>query len=407
MKKILTTLILAALVIGMLWCAGCTDTDTATPEPALPSGTLVSGQTSLEQTADLIDTIDALSDNANIVISDLSLNMALGMALAGATDRCQDDLELYFGESKETVGQQHADLMAYYGQLESATVKLANSFWFANGFKLNKAYPALIKEKYQAESGQYDFTNPKTADTINNWCADKTNNLIRDVVTPDLIRDWSSALINALYFKAPWFSPFYKEATTEEQFTGFAKKVTVPMMHARDSIYLENEAATGFKKYYTEGIAFIGILPKAAGDFTIGSLDLDSLLASETYDYDVDIGLPRFTTEFSGNLADTYKALGLTEIFAGDASSFDGIGRAADGSPLCIGDIIHKTKMIVNEEGTEAAAVTVIGMKAMSAGPGFEKECKTVILDRPFAFLIYDTINDQILFAGKITDPTA
>ena len=170
------------------------------------------------------------------------------------------------------------------------------------------------------------------------------------------------------------------------------------MMHSTESAYLENENAIGFIKNYYDGYAFVGILPKNEGNFNLTDLDIENLIASKTYDYDVNIGLPKFKIEYDTSLVQALQQFGVRDAFIPEIADFSGIAK-----DLFITDIIHKTYISVDEIGTEAAAVTAITMDNATAMPE-QKEEKDVILDRPFAFAIIDLENNTIFFSGKITN---
>ena len=238
--------------------------------------------------------------------------------------------------------------------------------------------------------------DPSTVGKINKWCSDKTHELIPEIINST--ENIESVLINALYFKANWLEEFYEGATKKEIFKGSKGDVEVDMMHSTESTYLENEHAIGFIKHYFDGYAFVGILPKNEGAFNLADLDLEGLINSKTYEYDVNIGLPKFKVEYETSLVSALQQFGVKDAFIPKVANFEGIAK-----DLFITDIIHKTYISVDEIGTEAAAVTAITMDNAAFAPE-QKQVKDVILDRPFAFAIIKTDNNNILFSGKITN---
>jgi serpin B len=204
-------------------------------------------------------------------------------------------------------------------------------------------------------------------------------------------------LINALYFNGKWADQFaHSEVIENSDFTnadGDIEKVT--MMYGSVDTYYENDEAVAFAKYYEgDQIAFIGILPKEEGDYNVSDLKLDELLASASTQ-DVDIVMPKFIVEDTNDLTDPVKAAGLSDLF-GPSADFS----LMSDNQIAIDTVIQKTYIDVNEEGTEAAAVTSMMMKTTSAMT--EDEAKFIRLDRPFTFMIYDTVNDECLFIGNI-----
>ena len=394
MKNYLVGIAAICVLLCILASAGCVS------DPAQTSAESGGGLTGTA--AALIDEISGLQDG-NIVISTYSINQALGMVLAGAENVCRTELETYLGTSNAENLAANTVLRSRLDSLQNTKLTSANSVWFNTGFQAAESYQETLKSAFDAEIKEADFSSAAITDAINAWCAEKTNNLIKKIADPSQLKNAEAVLINAVYLKAEWLKKFRDWANTEETFKGLAGDTEVAMMHGTESVYLENAQAVGFKKYYGDNIAFIGILPKKTGDFTLKNLNLASLLDSQTYEYDVKIGIPKFSAEFSMNLAEPLKKLGLSNVFSDEADSFDGIGRTAAGEPLKIDSIIHKTFLNMDEDGTEAAAVTAAVMMATSAAPEI-KEIKTVVLDRPFAFLIVDEETDTLLFAGKITD---
>lgn len=337
----------------------------------------------------LIDTLAASSDG-NVVISDLSINMALCMILEGAEGETKEVLENYLGISKEDASliNQKIISMLNSSEMEELKVTIANSIWVDEQIEVNPDYIAKMIDEYSAEASTVPMNDPKTAKTINQWCSDHTNGLIPEIVSADAIRDMAAVLVNALYFKGTWIDEFGD--AQDGEFDGKPAK----MMHGDGSGYLENENAIGFSKPYYGSYRFIGILPKAEGDFTLAGLNIESLLNSETFDYDVHVTMPKFENSYSATLKDALKSLGLDVIFEENAD-FSGIAKN-----IFVDEIIHKTQFNLDEHGTEAAAVTAIIMKAN--GVIMEPpETKEVILNRPFAFMIMD-YNGNALFTGKI-----
>ena len=161
--------------------------------------------------------------------------------------------------------------------------------------------------------------------------------------------------------------------------------------------YYENGKATAFGRDYANGLSFIGILPNDEGDFNLEDLDIGGLLKSNPEYDEVDCKMPKLNFETSTVLNDMLSSLGLDNLFSSNAD-FSGI---ADQN-VNVDTILQKTKLELDENGTKAAAVTAVTMECMSAAVEKEPIIKTVELTRPFAFLIYDRSNDEILFIGKV-----
>ena len=162
--------------------------------------------------------------------------------------------------------------------------------------------------------------------------------------------------------------------------------------------YYENDKATAFGRDYANGVSFIGILPNDEGDFNLEDLDIGGLLKSNPEYDEVDCKMPKLNFETSTVLNDMLSSLGLDNLFSSNAD-FSGIA----GQNVNVDTILQKTKLELDENGAKAAAVTAVTMECMSAAVENEPIIKIVELTRPFAFLIYDRSNDEILFIGKVT----
>ena len=391
------------LLMGLLSTAlltGCTSDipqDTEISSEIIESTTQENLEEIKNNNEKLIDLLAENTSDNNVVVSDLSINMALSMALEGAENETKKEIENYLGIKKEENSLKNKNILESIKNNENANLEIANSFWYNNSLIVKESFIENLKYNYKAKIESVEMSNPETATKINDWCSEKTHKLIPEIVTSDAIQDKESILINAIYFKANWLEEFFEKLTKKETFEGLNENTTVDMMHSVENIYLENENAIGFIKPYYNQYAFVGILPKNKGDFNISDIDIQDLLKTQTNNYDVNIGLPKFKIEFSTSLVKPLQSLGINKSFNAQEADFTGI---ADN--LFVSDIIHKTYISVDEIGTEAAAVTAI----ITDGTAFiePKKEKDVILNRPFAFVIINTQTNDILFTGKISN---
>lgn len=354
----------------------------------------------------LFDVISA--DKKNAMFSPISLNMALGLIEAGAAGDTKAAIDSYLRT------ENYPDLAQRYMQLakDSYTFKgtynnrnnvleIANSFWADHSLPLKTDYKKLVSDKFDAEIQSVEFADKtKTLGKINGWVNEKTHKMIPSILQ-DYSEDTAAVLINTIYFESAWVKEWYIDKNNKEAFTltdGTTKEL--PLMYKSANSYFENDGATAFSYRYMNGLDFIGILPKETGEFTLESLDIPSLLESESYDYDVDAAMPEFAFDSAFALKDVLTAAGLGIIFDEDKADFSGISDIR----LWVSEILQKTRIELDKNGTKAAAVTAAVMEAGSAMP-MPKETKTVRLDRPFAFMIYDKNENQILFMGKVTEP--
>ncbi len=367
-------------------------------------------------TLNSIRLFDAISeDKENAMFSPLSLNMALGLIEAGAKGDTKTALDSYlrtkdfadFAErytklAREKYTFENKDKYNDYNNV----LEIGNSVWADKTLPLKPDYMQNVSTKFDAEIQNVDFADKeKTLEEINGWVNDKTHEMIPKVLE-NINDDTLAVLVNTLYFESPWEDEWYvrrdvNDKETLETFTlpdGTTKEI--PLMYNGGDSYFENDKATAFSCGYKNGLEFIGILPKDEGGFTLEGLDIPSLLKSRTDKYDVSAVMPRLNFETSFPLKDALSAAGLQEIFDVSKADFSGISEME----LFVSEIIQKTKLELDENGTRAAAVTAILMDTGGGMPD-PKEQKTVRLDRPFAFMIYDPAEDQILFVGKVTNP--
>lgn len=338
----------------------------------------------------------------NVILSPLSIEMALGMAANGADGAAQEALKTLLGMD---AGQLNA-LLGPYLEQKNETLSIANAMWFNKSLSglVEQDFKDTLSNLYAAGEGSFTPGSRQDAAAINSWVKEKTRDKIDAIVSADsLTEDTLALLVNALYFNGLWLDPFEEWQVSDGPFRGPDGEKTAAFLSRREGVYFENDWATGFAKRYRDGYEFIGILPRAQGPVDLAGLDLDSLLDSRTTAYDVDIRLPKFEVEYAASLRDTLCSLGLGSLF--HAGSLNGMltqQARADDWEAHVSDVLHKTYMKMYEQGTEAAAVTAVMVEATCAALPVERQVKQVYLDRPFAFLIRDTQSGQAVFCGVI-----
>ncbi|UCC72893.1 MAG: serpin family protein [Gemmatimonadota bacterium] len=346
--------------------------------------------------------------DSNIFISPLSVAMALGMTYNGAAGETQlamqETLELQ-GLTIEEVNQAYRSLIDLLRNLDpSVEFLLANSIWYREGFAVEQDFLDVNREYFDAEVTALDFSSPSAAPTINSWVSEKTRGRIEKIVDDPI--DWLVVmyLINAIYFKGDWTIQFDPELTADWTFyLADGGQVQAPMMTYGGEVDVRSYADAGVSAldlyYGGKAYSMTILLPPYGGD--VGSLieSLDSERWQEIVDglstTSSDVVLPKFTLEYELEMKDVLTALGMGIAF-GDAADFTKI-RASGG--LYISKVKHKTFVDVNEEGTEAAAVTAVEIREVSMPPTF-------VIDRPFIFAIREQFSGTILFMGRIVDPT-
>ena len=382
--------------------------DTAAASEILTSDEYMQNETNINKTTVLQNSVkmtDLLSAEAfgkNIMFSPTSLNFALGMIAEGAKGETKEILDDYLGTNDfAAYAKEYLDkIKAYNTEDESygyqSKVKIADAIWLDNGLTLQEKFKNTVSDSFGAEVESVDFSAAeKTCDVINSWCDKNTEGLIPKIITPDLINDNTGlCLTNSLYFESGWSGEPWNVSDTEES---FGKKEKTKYMTCTGDRYYENDKATAFGRDYANGLSFIGILPNDEGDFNLEDLDIGGLLKSNPEYDEVDCKMPKLNFETSTVLNDMLSSMGLDNLFSSN-SDFSGI---ADQN-VNVDTILQKTKLELDENGTKAAAVTAVTMECMSAAVENEPIIKTVELTRPFAFLIYDRNNDEILFIGKV-----
>jgi len=287
---------------------------------------------------------------------------------------------------------------------------IANRLWGAKEFKFLPAYLSVLRDAYGAPLELLDFKNAAepSRKTINASVAKDTEGKIPELVPNGFIIESTKLVItNAIYFKASWRNPFAKSRTNDEDFHRSEKPaVKVPMMHQVDHFSLADTAdAQVLELPYGDGELVMDIvLPKAAlsateSAFVAGGLAqwLTALKPAK-----VAITLPRYKTRSSADLAKTLEALGMNTLFTFGKADLSGM----DGSHLLyVSRVVHQAYVDVNEEGTEAAAATAVGMAA--GGMPMPEKIVPFVANKPFLYLIRDTRSKEVLFVGRLIDPSA
>ena len=327
----------------------------------------------LQNSINLTDEIAKENQDSNVMFSPTSLNFALGMLAEGAEGETKNALNEYLG----------TDDFAAYARMYMNVIKSYNTE------DENYGYTSKLKAEI------LDFSDKEnTCNTINAWCNENTEGLIPEIMKPDMLNENSElCLTNSLYFESGWSQDPWDVSDEKEKFGD--NEETKYMTSIGDNYY-ENDAATAFEKYYANNLSFIGILPKAEGDFTLDELDIEGLLKSEPEYDEVNCKMPKLNFETTAELSDILSRVGLENVFSDDAD-FSGIADKA----VHVSSVLQKTKLELDENGTKAAAVTAVTMECMSA-MDTDPIIKDVELTRPFAFLIYDSANEEVLFMGKV-----
>ena len=356
----------------------------------------------------------------NVFFSPYSIAIALGMAYEGARGETAAEI-LSVIELPEDDQERREMIRSLQSQLnpEGSDYELstANAYWLRQGEDLNDDYQDTIENYYLAGGQQLDFSGDPSgsADTINEWVEGETNDRIKDLISPGVITPLTYLILtNAIYFKANWKWQFDEEATEEQTFylsNGGTKSVDLMNIcdEEIDMNYAENSDVQMLQlPYKDEELSMYILLPKGDDISTLESIiDREYLndLKIDMYGEWVDIYLPRFRFEQKYGLNDPLIEMGMPLAFDMFNADFSGI-KESGGNDLYISKVIHQSFVEVNEEGTEAAAATAVVMEDGGIGGGNEPEPIEFRADHPFIFIIEHQATGQILFMGKVEDPS-
>lgn len=416
MKKRMTALLLAAALLALPLCA-CAQTVYAADlmEDVQPSGASDGAALSDAASAAAADfsarLLNAVADGSeNVLVSPLSVLLALGMTANGASGETKTQMERALGLSVDELNEGLTAWARALPSLEKSRVGLANSIWLRDteSLQVEDAFLQTNADYYGAQVYRAPFDDTTVRD-VNLWVSGHTDGMI-DRVIEEIPASTMLYLINALSFDAEWSRVYQESQVRPGTFTtGDGTAREVELMHGSEYRYLEGAGATGFLKSYDGGqYAFCALLPDegtAMADFLAG-LDGETwrALLSGVQDERVVTALPKFETEFETELSGQLAAMGMTDAFDPGRADFTAMGSAG-GDPLYISAVLHKTKITVNETGTKAGAVTVVAVDGGSSGP--PEEPKYVILDRPFVYALIDVGTSLPIFLGLLADPAA
>lgn len=342
----------------------------------------------------------------NWLVSPFSLQCALGMLSNGAAEETHDEILYTLGlsqYSQEEVNTYFKKLIEGLSTVNSAiTVKTANSVWGNAGITLKEDFQKMNIENYSAMVSQLDFSDPSAVDQINAWCNQTTEGLIPSIL--DEVNPTATVyLLNSLYFKARWESEFAPEKTQEGYFNTSSGKVVKAdfMQTQRMAAYVENERFTSTSLSYQNGSYVMRLIlpqPEISIDQVLQALsESDGNLWKNVVLADINLKMPRFTLENKMNLIPALQALGMKKAFTNEAD-FSSMSDIATYISL----VQQATRLKVDEEGSEGAAVTVIEGDLMSPLP---EEKVDFFLDRPFLFQILEPATGTVLFIGQVGSP--
>lgn len=436
-KRLLTMLLCGCLLVGMAGCAGeeTNPKDSSDVSVENLAGGDLPAEDQVLETVNLMDGIELMSldtgddqpsypifkfgiplfqnalkeakEGENVLISPMSAWTVLCMVEGGADGETKQQMQ-------EVLAVSDSDYLSYAKKFtfllpekEGCKVNMANGIWYKNvqSLHVEDYFLQYNKTFFDAAAYKAPFNND-TLQNINNWVSENTDGMIPGILE-EIKEEDVMYLVNALSFDARWGTIYSETDIWNDIFTTESgKEQLVPMMHSEENLYLENEQTTGFIKYYGgRQYAFVALLPKEGVTMAeyVESLtieDLRTLLNNKT-NTTVKATMPKFSTEYSFELNDLLRQMGMEEAFDKDKADFSKMATSDIGN-IYISKVLQKTFIAVDEYGTKAGAATAVAMaNKMSL---MEEEPKVVNLNRPFVYLIVECNNYEPLFIGTMMD---
>ncbi len=400
--------LIASALLSVVSCGGLPSEPGGSPArlDALPRPLSDAERTIVAATNDfsfaLFRAVSAAQRDTNVFISPLSASLALGMTMNGAAGTTYDQMRsaLAFGDASE--GDINAGFRSLIGLLRGldpqVDVRIANSIWYRDGFAVHPSFLDVSRSYFDAEVGALDFDSPAALTTINGWASRATAGkipTILDGIEPNLMM----VLMNAIYFKGSWRERFDPALTRSAAFHGLDGDRPANLMHREGTMgYFANaDFAAVDLPYGNSAFSMTVILPQPGRSVEDVAASLRSAQwaawTEQLHEATVDLHLPRFTLSWERRLNADLDSLGMRDAFMASRADFSRLSPTA----TYIGFVKQKTYVGVDEEGTEAAAVTAVGIK-VTAMP------QTVVLrvDRPFLFVIRERLSGTVMFVGKV-----
>lgn len=344
---------------------------------------------------------DNYSKGKTTLVSPLSVLTALALVQNGAQGDTLAQLEQALGGlDRDTL---NAYMRAYCDFMtESEELKIANFVWTDSSAEAKRAFLQKAVDSYSAQLFSAPLSDPKTVESINSWVKKNTDGMIPKIIEK-ADRYAVMMLVNAIAFDAKWETPYKRSDIEKLEFTSYSgSKKKTDFMCSTENVYLKDGGTVGFMKPYKNGrFAFAALLPdeNTGIDDYVASLSGDKLMkifSSAKRGNEVNVKMPKFRAEYSTQLIDTLKKMGVKDAFDSKTADFSSLIENRD---AYIATVVHKTFIEVDENGTRAAASTLVGADTMSL-----MEPYSVFLNRPFVYMIVDTETNLPLFIGVQTE---
>ena len=339
--------------------------------------------------------------SGNMMISPISVLSAMAMTANGARGETLEQMEKAFGLSIDEVNRYLGGYIRSLPSDKDAKLSMANSIWLRDSedFAAKEEFLQTNADYYGSGVFKAAFDSDTLRD-INKWVEKNTDGMIKNILN-DIPDSTMMYLINAIAFDAKWQEQYEKDKVDDSTFTTEdGREQTVKMMYSTEHTYLRDENAQGFVKYYKgENYAFAALLPNegvSVADYA-ASLTGEKLMSilDNAVSGKVNAGLPEFESEYSVEMSEVLQSMGIVDAFDSGMADFSGISD----SGLMISRVLHKSYISVDAQGTKAAAATVVDLREASDVPD---DTYTVILDRPFVYMIIDCGSNMPLFIGTM-----
>jgi serpin B len=390
------------------------DSDTAPidePVPRTPASLTESEKQLLGATNqfgfELLRQVIAVEDRGNnIFLSPLSASVALGMAWNGAVGTTRTEMETtlgFAGIDRQEANEAYQSVIKLLVELDpDVTMTIANSIWAREGLPLREEFVDLNETYFDAPVRVLDFDRDESADSINGWVYDNTGGKITEIVSKPLPPNLLALLINAVYFKAAWTSRFDPDSTIAGEFhryDGSVSECRFMRLHSGFDLYGNAYFDALRLPYGDSSFNMMLILP----DSGVNETDILNRFTADNWAQwtesfvrrEGELLLPKFKFEYEIKLNEVLKVMGIQAAF----SDFADFREMVEGGGVKISEVKQKTFVQVNEEGTEAAAVTAISIGPTSILPS------VFMFNRPFLFVIYERVSKTIIFAGRVATP--
>jgi serpin B len=354
--------------------------------------------------------VEISGSETNMMVSPLSVSMALGMTrngAAGSTLEAMTNTLGFAGMNDTAINESYKYIIETFTGLDpKVKLQIANSIWYHNTFIVEQPFVLTNQKYFDASVTKLDFSNPTAADIINAWVNEKTNTLIPEIIDA-IPSDAVMYLVNAVYFKGQWRYQFDKAKTEQKSFYQYdGTELQVASMTQHETIpFYSGSGFTAVELPYNQGNYVMSILLPDAGKTVSDVITQLSQANWNTWsaqfaNRDIQLQLPKFKYKYEEKqMKPILSDMGMGVAFDSDNADFT---RINSGGGLYISRILHKTFIETNEEGTEAAAVTAVEIGVTSAGPD---QTYYFTINRPFVYIIQEKSTGTILFIGTVMNP--